>query len=189
MLDKNDLDGQDQQQKSQAEQSSPQSESQSSDTHDTVVETEHEATSLQQQVEEHKDKYLRLYAEFENYKKRNAKERLDFLKLAGQDILRELLPVLDDFQRAEKAFAQDNNAENYTNGARLIFEKLQKALQSKGLKAVESIGKEFNVEYHEAIAEVPAASEDLKGKIIDEVESGYMLHDTIIRYAKVVVGK
>ncbi len=189
MLDNNDLDGQEKKQGSQAEQPQSQSESQSSDLNDTADGIEDEAASLQKQVEEHKDKYLRLYAEFENYKKRNAKERLDFLKLAGQDVLRDLLPILDDFQRAEKAFNQDSNTENYANGARLIFEKLQKTLQNKGLRAVESVGKDFNVEYHEAIAEVPAATEELKGKIVDEVESGYLLNDTVIRYAKVVVGK
>jgi molecular chaperone GrpE len=148
-----------------------------------------EEASLQKQLDEQKDKYLRLYAEFENYKKRSARERIDHSKLAGQDIIRDLLPVLDDFQRAQKAYAQDKNAENYVQGTKLIFEKLQKTLQNKGLKPVESIGKDFNIEFHEAIAEVPAPSDELKGKIIDETESGYTLNDTVIRYAKVVVGK
>lgn len=162
-----------------------QSESQSQNTEIA----EDELVSWQKQVDEHKEKYLRLYAEFENFKKRNAKERLEFLKLAGQEIIRDLLPVLDDFQRADKVFAQDKNAETYASGVKLIAEKLQKTLQQKGLRAVESIGKDFNIEFHEAIAEVPAPAEDQKGKIIDEVESGYTLNDTVIRYAKVVVGK
>ncbi len=150
---------------------------------------EDELTKLKNEVEEQKNKYLRLYAEFENFKKRNAKERLELFKTAGQDVIRDLLPVLDDFQRAQKVYAQDQNAENYAQGVKLIFEKFQKILQNKGLKAIDSIGKEFNIEFHEAIAEVPAQAEEQKGKIIDEVESGYTLNDTIIRYAKVIVGK
>ena len=156
---------------------------------DTGPGSENDISILKKQLEEQQEKHLRLYADFENYKKRNAKEKLEFLKMAGQEIIRDLLPVLDDFQRAEKAYAADKNAENYVNGVKLIFEKLQKTLLNKGLKPIESIGTDFNIEYHEAIAEVPAPSEKLKGKIVDEVESGYMLNDTIIRYAKVVVGK
>lgn len=154
---------------------------------ETVVEDE--LSVLKNELEEQKNKYLRLFAEFDNFKKRNAKERLELFKTAGQDVIRELLPILDDFQRAAKAYESDNNAENYANGLKLIQEKFQKTLQNKGLKAIESVGKEFNVEQHEAIAEVPAPTEEMKGKIIDEVESGYTLNDTIIRYAKVVVGK
>jgi molecular chaperone GrpE len=154
---------------------------------DTVVEDE--LSLLKNELEEQKNKYLRLFAEFDNFKKRNAKERLELLKTAGQDVIRDLLPVLDDFQRAAKAFDLDNNSENYANGLKLIQEKFQKSLQNKGLKVIESVGTDFNVEHHEAIAEVPAPSDELKGKIIDEVESGYTLNDSIIRYAKVVVGK
>ena len=156
---------------------------------ETVVVAEDELSVLKNELEEQKNKYLRLFAEFDNFKKRNAKERLELFKTAGQEVIRELLPVLDDFHRAAKAYEGDNNAENYASGLKLIQEKFQKTLQNKGLKAIESVGKDFNVEQHEAIAEVPAPSEELKGKIIDEVESGYTLNDTIIRYAKVVVGK
>lgn len=163
-----------------------QSESQQEETTTTATD---ELSVLKTELEEQKDKYLRLFAEFDNFKKRSAKERIELFKTAGQDIIRELLPVLDDFQRADKAFTQDKNAENYANGVKLIQEKLQKTLQNKGLKVIESIGKDFDVAQHEAIAEVPAAAEEQKGKIIDEVESGYTLNDTIIRYAKVVVGK
>lgn len=172
------------------EETENQSESQS-DENIAVTETvvEDELTVLKNEVNEQKDKYLRLFAEFDNYKKRNAKERIDLFKTAGQEIIRELLPILDDFQRADKAFEQDKNADNYANGVKLIQEKLIKTLQGKGLKAIESVGKDFDVAQHEAIAEVPAANDKLKGKIIDEVESGYTLNDTIIRYAKVVVGK
>ena len=148
-----------------------------------------ELAVVKNELEDQKDKYLRLFAEFDNFKKRNAKERLELFKTAGQDIMRDLLPVIDDFHRAAKVFEQDNNTENYANGIKLIQEKFIKTLQNKGLKALESIGKEFNVEQHEAIAEVPAPTEELKGKIIDEAQCGYTLNDTIIRYAKVVVGK
>lgn len=167
-----------------------QSESQTQE--ETIVnepDTKDELSVLKEELEEQKNKYLRLFAEFDNFKKRNAKERLELFKTAGQDVIRDLLPVLDDFHRAAKAYEQDNNAENYANGLKLIQEKFQKTLQQKGLKVIESVGKEFNVEQHEAIAEVPAPTDEQKGKIIDEVESGYTLNDTIIRYAKVVVGK
>ncbi len=148
-----------------------------------------ELSVLKAELAEQKDKYLRLFAEFDNFKKRNAKERLELFKTAGQDIIRELLPILDDFQRADKAFEQDKNAENYVQGVQLIQEKFQKTLQNKGLKAMESVGATFDVEKHEAIAEIPASTEEQKGKVIDEVQRGYTLNDVIIRYAKVVVGK
>jgi molecular chaperone GrpE len=154
---------------------------------ETVVEDE--LTALKNEIAEQKDKYLRLFAEFDNYKKRNAKERIELFKTAGQEVIRELLPVLDDFERADKALANDNNTESYASGVKLIQEKLVKTLQNKGLKAIDSIGKDFDVSLHEAIAEVPVTDEKQKGKIIDEVEHGYTLNDAIIRYAKVVVGK
>ena len=144
---------------------------------------------LKAELAEQQDKYLRLVAEFDNFKKRNAKEMREFYKTAGQDIMRDLLPVLDDFKRANKAFEQDKNQESYVQGVQLIQEKLHKILHHKGLKEIESIGKEFDVHFHEAIAEIPAATEDQKGKIIDEVDSGYTLNGSIIRHAKVVVGK
>ncbi len=172
------------------EENQNQSESQTEE-NTTATETvvEDELSVLKREIGEQKDKYLRLFAEFDNFKKRNAKERLELFKTAGQEVIRELLPVLDDFQRADKALSQDNNTENYANGVKLIQEKLVKTLQNKGLKAIESVGKDFDVSQHEAIAEVPVTDEKQKGKIIDEVENGYTLNDVIIRYAKVVVGK
>lgn len=143
----------------------------------------------QDELKDSKEKYLRLFAEFDNYKKREAKEKRELIKTAGQDIVRDLLPVLDDIQRANKTLESDNNLETYAGGAKLIFDKFQRALQQKGLKPIESIGKPFDVEFHEAIAEIPVAANEEKGKIVDEVESGYTLNDAIIRYAKVVVGK
>lgn len=148
-----------------------------------------ELAVLKSELQEQKDKYLRLFAEFDNFKKRSAKERIELSKTAGQDVIREMLPVLDDFQRAAKALANDNNTESYANGIKLIQDKFQKTLQNKGLRVIDSIGKDFDVEKHEAVAEIPAPTPDLVGKIIDEVESGYTLNDAIIRYAKVVVGK
>jgi molecular chaperone GrpE len=139
--------------------------------------------------EELKDKYLRLFADFDNYKKRMAKERLELIESAGKNFFKLLLPVVDDFERALKAF---ENAENHIaqkEGVELVYQKLIKILESKGVKAMETNGKEFNADLHEAIAEVPAPSDELKGKIMDTVEKGYYLQDKILRHAKVVVGK
>lgn len=165
-----------------------QSESQQNTDDKSQKAAENTEEKLQAELKESRDKYLRLFAEFDNFKKREAKEKREWIKTAGQDIVRDLLPVLDDIARASKTLDSDNNFENFTEGAKLIFDKFQKSLQQKGLKAIESKGKEFNTEYHEAIAEIPAPSSDMKGKIIDEVECGYTLNDVIIRYAKVVVG-
>jgi molecular chaperone GrpE len=190
MMEENETVDNVQQQDIITEENQNQSESQTEE-NTTATETvvEDELSVLKREIGEQKDKYLRLFAEFDNFKKRNAKERLELFKTAGQEVIRELLPVLDDFQRADKALSQDNNTENYTNGVKLIQEKLVKTLQNKGLKAIESVGKDFDVSQHEAIAEVPVTDEKQKGKIIDEVENGYTLNDVIIRYAKVVVGK
>jgi len=190
MMEENETVDNVQQQDIITEENQNQSESQTEE-NTTATETvvEDELSVLKREIGEQKDKYLRLFAEFDNFKKRNAKERLELFKTAGQEVIRELLPVLDDFQRADKALSQDNNTENYANGVKLIQEKLVKTLQNKGLKAIESVGKDFDVSQHEAIAEVPVTDEKQKGKIIDEVENGYTLNDVIIRYAKVVVGK
>ncbi len=167
-----------------------QSQSQNVETSEETISIENDELSLiKKEAQEFKDKYLRLFAEFDNFKKRSAKERLELFKTAGQEIIRELLPILDDFHRADKAYENDSNAESYANGVKLIHDKLYKTLQNKGLKKIESIGQEFNIEQHEAIAEIPATSDELKGKVIDEAESGFTLNDVIIRYAKVVVGK
>ncbi len=155
-----------------------------------VSQTEDDELSLvKKEAQEYKDKFIRLFAEFDNFKKRNAKERVELFKTAGQEVIRELLPILDDFHRADKVFESDTNAENYANGVKLIHDKLYKTLQNKGLKKIESIGQDFNIEQHEAIAEIPAPTDDLKGKVLDETQSGFTLNDVIIRYAKVVVGK
>tara|TARA_B100001057_G_scaffold112766_1_gene110963 strand:+ start:1585 stop:1974 length:390 start_codon:yes stop_codon:yes gene_type:complete len=126
---------------------------------------------------------LRLFAEFENFKKRTAKERMDLYKTAGESVLTALLPVLDDFERSIKA-----NQKQEDEGVVLIYNKLRSIFETKGLKAMEDpIGQELNTDYHEAITNIPAPSDDVKGKIIDVVEKGYFLNEKVIRYAKVVV--
>ena len=148
-----------------------------------------EIEELKQQLGEQKDQYLRLFAEFDNFKKRTAKERIEWFKTAGQDVIQSLLPVLDDFERAEKNLATSKDIEAVKEGIKLVQHKLKTTLEQRGLVAMESIGKDFNVEEHEAVTEIPAPSEEMKGKVIDEVERGYKLSDKIIRYAKVIVGK
>lgn len=142
-----------------------------------------------QQIAELKDKYVRLFAEFENYKRRTAKERIELIKTASQDAIAALLPVIDDFDRAKKIADDPESTEQFSDGVTLVYDKLKKTLANKGLKAMESTGEDFDPEYHEAITEIPAPIEDMKGKVIDTVETGYFLNDKIIRYAKVVVGK
>lgn len=139
--------------------------------------------SADEKLAELNDKHLRLFAEFENFKKRTAKERMDLYKTAGESVLSSLLPILDDFERSIKA-----NEKKEDEGVVLIYNKMKSTLESKGLKAMDNpIGLELNTDYHEAITNIPAPSEDLKGKIIDVVEKGYFLNEKVIRYAKVVV--
>lgn len=141
------------------------------------------------ELAELKDKYLRLYADFENYRKRTAKESLELRKVAGQEILSSLLPVMDDFDRAKQIAEKPDSKETFSEGIQLLYHKLQSVLKQKGLQKMESNGEIFDPELHEAITEIPAPSEDMVGKVIDTVEPGYFLNDKIIRYAKVVVGK
>ena len=150
---------------------------------------ENEVENLTSQVAELKDKYLRLVADFDNFRKRTAKERLETIQTASKDLITSLLTVLDDSERAEKQMQVTQDIEAIKEGEKLVFAKLRNTLQSKGLKAMETIGKDFNPEFHEAITEIPAPNESLKGKVLDEVEKGYYLNDKIIRFAKVVVGK
>ena len=139
--------------------------------------------TVEEKFTELNDKHLRLFAEFENFKKRTAKERMDLYKTAGESVLTALLPVLDDFERSIKA-----NQKQEDEGVVLIYNKLKSILETKGLKAMEDpIGQELNTDYNEAITNIPAPSDDMKGKIIDVVEKGYFLNEKVIRYAKVVV--
>ncbi|MDB5229543.1 MAG: nucleotide exchange factor GrpE [Chitinophagaceae bacterium] len=148
-----------------------------------------ELEKLQAELQEQKDKYLRLYADFDNFRRRSAKERMDLIQTAGKDVIASLLDAVDDCDRAEKQLQSAENINTVKEGILLVFNKLRNTLQSKGLKPMESIGADFDVEKHEAITEIPAPTDEMKGKVIDEVQKGYYLNDKIIRFAKVVVGK
>ncbi|MEM1318722.1 MAG: nucleotide exchange factor GrpE [Bacteroidota bacterium] len=148
-----------------------------------------EVEELNIQLAEQKDKFLRLFAEFDNFKKRTVKEKIEFMNTAAQDTLAALLPILDDFDRAKKNAEDENSAEPFSEGVMLVYNKLYNTLQQRGLKPMETNGEAFDPEFHEAITEIPAPTEDMKGKIIDTIEKGYVLKEKIIRHAKVVVGK
>lgn len=144
--------------------------------------------ALQTELENEKDRYLRLFAEFENYKRRTSKERIELFKTASEDVMISLLPVLDDFDRALKEIDKAND--DNLKGVELISNKLKETLKQKGLSGIETKpGDTFNADLHEAITQIPAPSEDMKGKIIDIIEKGYSLGDKIIRYPKVVIGQ
>lgn len=143
---------------------------------------------MRAELEEQKDKYLRLFAEFDNFKRRNAKERIELIQTAGKDVIISLLEVLDDCDRAEKQMEESDDAAANKEGVLLVFNKLRNTLQSRGLKTMESVNTDFDVEKHEAITEIEA-SEKQKGKVVDEIVKGYYLNDKLIRFAKVVVGK
>ncbi len=144
---------------------------------------------LQEKVSELNDKYLRLYSEFDNYRKRTIKERIELSKTASEEVITELLPVMDDFERAIKSAEESNDCGAVKEGMQLIFNKVNTLLQKKGLTPIEAIGKEFDTDFHEAITYIPAPSKDLKDKIVDEIEKGYMLGEKVIRYTKVVIGQ
>lgn len=147
-----------------------------------------EKAQLIEKLEQEKDRYIRLFAEFENYKKRTSKERIELLKTAGEEIMTALLPVLDDFERALKELERAEDDSLYT-GVKLINDKLRNTLKTKGLEPVEvKAGDAFDAETQEAITQIPAPEDNLKGKVVDVVERGYRLADKIIRYPKVVVG-
>ena len=147
-----------------------------------------ELENLKQQLQEANDKFMRLYAEFDNYKRRTMKEKADILQTAGKDVMLAFLPVIDDFERAHKA-EYSPDFESYKQGIELIHNKFSNILLMRGLKPIESVGQEFNVDLHEAITNIPAPSEDMVGKVIDETEKGYTLNGHVIRFAKVVVGE
>ncbi|HEX8277132.1 MAG TPA: nucleotide exchange factor GrpE [Segetibacter sp.] len=150
---------------------------------------ENEVVKLKAEVQEQKDKYLRLFAEFDNFKRRTAKERIELTQTAGKEVITSMLDVLDDCDRAEKQMQTTTDIAQIKEGVQLVFNKLRTTLQNKGLKSMESIHTEFDVEKHEAITEIPAPTPDLKGKVVDEVTKGYYLNDKLIRFAKVIVGK
>ena len=145
---------------------------------------------LQDQLAAEKDKFMRLFAEFENYKKRTNKERIELFKTASEGVMLSMLPVLDDFERALLHIEEDKEAEELRKGVLLIYNKLLNTLEQKGLSKIEvNKGDTFNADDHEAVTQIPTPSEDLKGKIIDVVERGYKLGDKVIRFPKVVIGQ
>ena len=147
-----------------------------------------EDSFLEEQMAEQKDQYIRLFAEFENYKRRTQKEKLDFAQYANRNMMTSMLTILDDFERALKEISKSGDSENL-KGVELIYNKFKNTLIEKGLKSVEvKAGDDFNVDFHEAITQIPAPSDELKGKIVDVVETGYQLYDKVIRFAKVVIG-
>ncbi len=145
---------------------------------------------LQDDVQTEKDKFLRLFAEFENYKKRTTRERIELFKTASEDVMISLLPVLDDFERALNHIEDDKEAEDLRKGVLLIYQKLITSLEKKGLSQIEvKQGDVFNADDHEAVTQIPAPTDDLKGKIIDVIEKGYALGEKVIRFPKVVIGQ
>lgn len=154
-----------------------------------AAEQDDEKSRLQQELQEQRDKYLRLVAEFDNYRKRISRERIELMQTAGKDVILALLDVLDDCDRATEQMETTDDTDSVKEGALLIFNKLRNQLQSFGLRELNSLHQDFDAELHDAIAEIPAPSRDLEGKVIDSVQKGYYLNDKLIRHAKVVVGK
>ena len=153
------------------------------------VENQVEEVNLEEQVKEEKDKFLRLFAEFENYKRRTAKERIELFSTASEEVMISLLPILDDFDRASAEIEKDKDNEIF-KGVLLIKNKLFDSLKSKGLALIEvNKGDGFNADNHEAVTQIPAPTKDMEGKIIDVIEKGYKLGEKVIRYPKVVIGK
>jgi len=153
------------------------------------VSEETELEKLRTDLEDQKDKFLRKLAEFENFKRRNAKERMELIQTAGREVITDMLEVLDDCDRAQKQVETSNDVNEIKQGVMLVFNKLRNSLTSRGLRPMETIGKTFDPHLHDAITEIEVADEKMKGKVIDEITKGYFLNDKIIRHAKVVVGK
>ena len=155
---------------------------------ENTSENNNEPINLEAKIAELNDKYLRLYSEFDNYRKRTIKEKSDIIRSAGEDVFKAIMPTIDDFERAIKANETVTEVEPIKEGISLIYHKLKVACTAKGLEPMDTIGKVFNADYMESITSIPSPSEDMKGKVIDEVEKGYKLGDKVIRFAKVVVG-
>lgn len=155
---------------------------------ETAEDTPSAEDKLKEEVQQANDKYLRLYAEFDNFRRRTIKEREEARKTEGKDVIVALLPVLDDFERALRATEKATEVAPVREGVILIQTKLKNILTQKGLKEMQSIGTEFNADIHEAITSIPAPTDDLKGKVVDEMEKGYELNERVVRFAKVIVG-
>jgi molecular chaperone GrpE len=143
----------------------------------------------QKQINELQDKYMRLMAEFDNYRKRTLKERMELLKTAGEDILVNILPIVDDFERGLQAMERTEDVEALKQGVSLIYNKFRDFLNQRGVKEIDAVNQDFNVDLHEAITKIPAPEENLKGKVIDVVSKGYVMNEKVIRFAKVVIGE
>jgi molecular chaperone GrpE len=144
---------------------------------------------LQAKVNELNDKYLRLYSEFDNFRKRTSKEKMELIQSGGEDVFKSILPVIDDFERAIKSNSETSDVKAVNDGVNLIYHKLKSTLTQKGLEEMKTVGEPFDADIHEAITNIPAPSEEMKGKVIDELEKGYTLNGKIIRFAKVVIGQ
>jgi molecular chaperone GrpE len=153
-----------------------------------VNEADKRIAELEEQVATQNDKFLRLYSEFDNFRKRTAREKVELLNTAGEDIIKNLLPIIDNFERAIKTNETATDVKAVNEGINLIAQMMKSSLQQRGLVVMKSIGEPFNTDLHEAITEIPAPTPDLKGKVVDEVEKGYTLNGKVIRFAKVVVG-
>lgn len=156
---------------------------------DKEVEKNSSENEIQKEDQDFKEKYIRLYSEYENYRKRTAKEKIDLITNASENVIKELLPILDDFERAIDNNKNVEDASVLKEGFDLIYSKMHKGLVNQGLKPMEANGKDFDSEIHEAITKIPAPNEKLKGKVVDVIEKGYQIHEKVIRYAKVVVGE
>ncbi len=143
---------------------------------------------LQSKLAELNDKYLRLYSDFDNFRKRTAKEKIDLIQSGGEDVFKSMLPIIDDFERAIKSNAETTDIKTINEGVNLIYNKFKNTLSQKGLEEMKSLGEPFNTDLHEAITSIAAPSEATKGKIVDELEKGYTLNGKVIRFAKVVIG-
>jgi molecular chaperone GrpE len=144
---------------------------------------------LEAKVNELNDKYLRLYSEFDNFRKRTAKEKTDLIQAGGEDVFKSILPVIDDFERAIKSNSEISDVNAVNDGVNLIYNKLRSTLNHKGLEQMKTVGEPFDADIHEAITNIPAPTEELKGKVVEELEKGYTLNGKIIRFAKVVIGQ
>ena len=153
------------------------------------VEKNSSENEIQKEDQDYKEKYIRLYSEYENYRKRTAKEKIDLITNASENVIKELLPILDDFERAIDNNKNVEDANILKEGFDLIYCKMHKGLINQGLKPMEANGKDFDSEIHEAITKIPAPNEKLKGKVVDVIEKGYQINEKVIRYAKVVVGE
>jgi molecular chaperone GrpE len=155
------------------------------------VQEQEQTQDFETKYNELNEKYLRLTAEFDNFRRRSLKEKMELIKSAGEDILLNILPVMDNFERAMKSM--EGNGEEEKNavieGVELIYSNFKDFLSQRGVKEIEAIGKEFDTDHHEAVTKIPAPEEDMKGKVIDVIEKGYVMHEKVIRFAKVVVGE